>query len=308
MAGQRPRAREHDQAVRHPAGRAAGRCASSAKPRLAPNPRRASTAPPPASTRRRRTTPPPRRRHRRPPVDEDDDEDDDEPVDGRAASQEGRRLADVAREAALTAERTVIADTLRQVHWNRRKAAQSARRQLQDPAQQDQGNGHRAARSRRRQPSTSNGVPIKGTRVSHFRHLASSSTIPAFPFCSNLFPLWHFDCSTERHVAGRSSTGEWDESNESEASGDGGRRRPGDVRVPPHVSRRARLQRADGDQRRRSRAPLPRRAPGGGAARRRDARRHGRPGRARRVQEDRPGRAGHRHLRPGPHATPSCRR
>ena len=39
-------------------------------------------------------------------------------------SQEGRRLSDVAREAALNAERTVIAETLRQVHWNRRKAAQ----------------------------------------------------------------------------------------------------------------------------------------------------------------------------------------
>jgi DNA-binding NtrC family response regulator len=39
-------------------------------------------------------------------------------------TQDGRRLSDVAREAALSAERTVIADTLRQVHWNRRKAAQ----------------------------------------------------------------------------------------------------------------------------------------------------------------------------------------
>ena len=37
---------------------------------------------------------------------------------------DGRRLSDVAREAALSAERTIIADTLRQVHWNRRKAAQ----------------------------------------------------------------------------------------------------------------------------------------------------------------------------------------
>jgi len=35
----------------------------------------------------------------------------------------GRRLAEVAREAALTAERAVISDTLKQVHWNRRKAA-----------------------------------------------------------------------------------------------------------------------------------------------------------------------------------------
>jgi two-component system response regulator AtoC len=41
-----------------------------------------------------------------------------------APPQDGRRLAEVAREAALAAERTVIAETLRQVHWNRRKAAQ----------------------------------------------------------------------------------------------------------------------------------------------------------------------------------------
>src|SRR5262245_19770556 len=40
------------------------------------------------------------------------------------AGQDVRRLADVAREAALAAERTAIASTLRQVHWNRRKAAQ----------------------------------------------------------------------------------------------------------------------------------------------------------------------------------------
>jgi DNA-binding NtrC family response regulator len=33
-------------------------------------------------------------------------------------------LSEVAREASLAAERTVIAETLRQVHWNRRKAAQ----------------------------------------------------------------------------------------------------------------------------------------------------------------------------------------
>jgi two-component system response regulator AtoC len=40
------------------------------------------------------------------------------------AGSDGRRLAEVAREAAQTAERAVISDTLRQVHWNRRKAAQ----------------------------------------------------------------------------------------------------------------------------------------------------------------------------------------
>jgi DNA-binding NtrC family response regulator len=54
---------------------------------------------------------------------DDDDDAEDEPV-VVAPSQEGRRLSEVAREAALGAERTVIAETLRQVHWNRRKAAQ----------------------------------------------------------------------------------------------------------------------------------------------------------------------------------------
>ena len=54
----------------------------------------------------------------------DEDEIDEEPTARAAPIQEGRRLMEVAREAALTAERTVIADTLRQVHWNRRKAAQ----------------------------------------------------------------------------------------------------------------------------------------------------------------------------------------
>jgi len=58
-----------------------------------------------------------------PPDPELDDEDEDEDDDGEGRT-DGRRLIDVAREAALNAERTVIADTLRQVHWNRRKAAQ----------------------------------------------------------------------------------------------------------------------------------------------------------------------------------------
>jgi two-component system response regulator AtoC len=58
-----------------------------------------------------------------PPVAEENDAEDEVAEPAPAAAQEGRRLSDVAREAALAAERTVIADTLRQVHWNRRKAA-----------------------------------------------------------------------------------------------------------------------------------------------------------------------------------------
>jgi two-component system response regulator AtoC len=54
-------------------------------------------------------------------ADEDDAE--DEVPEVVAPPGDGRRLSEVAREAALTAERAVISDTLRQVHWNRRKAA-----------------------------------------------------------------------------------------------------------------------------------------------------------------------------------------
>lgn len=59
-----------------------------------------------------------------PEPDDDDDAEDEIPVATATASTDGRRLADVAREAALAAERVAISDTLRQVHWNRRKAAQ----------------------------------------------------------------------------------------------------------------------------------------------------------------------------------------
>ena len=41
-----------------------------------------------------------------------------------ATAPVGSRLADVAKSAAIKAERAVIEDTLRQVHWNRRRAAE----------------------------------------------------------------------------------------------------------------------------------------------------------------------------------------
>ena len=95
------------------------------KPRLVPNPPPIEPAPPayhaPPQHPRRRG------RRRRPPAaaPQADDEDDDEAdVRRRRRARTAAVSSDVAREAALTAERTVIADTLRQVHWNRRKAAQ----------------------------------------------------------------------------------------------------------------------------------------------------------------------------------------
>ena len=47
-----------------------------------------------------------------------------------AAAPVGSRLADVAKSASLKAERALIEDTLTQVHWNRRRAAEQLGRQL----------------------------------------------------------------------------------------------------------------------------------------------------------------------------------
>ena len=51
-------------------------------------------------------------------------EEEDQPEEPVAMAPAGSRLADVAKAAALKAERTIIEDTLRQVHWNRRRAAE----------------------------------------------------------------------------------------------------------------------------------------------------------------------------------------
>jgi two-component system, NtrC family, response regulator AtoC len=95
------------------------------KPRLVPHPPPVEPAPPAFHAPPHVAAAPPEAMAPQPPpaAEADDDEDvaDDVPP---PPTTEGRRLSEVAREAALSAERTVIADTLRQVHWNRRKAAQ----------------------------------------------------------------------------------------------------------------------------------------------------------------------------------------
>ncbi|HEX3704978.1 MAG TPA: sigma-54 dependent transcriptional regulator [Vicinamibacterales bacterium] len=60
-------------------------------------------------------------------ADEPDDvdvADDEVPVEEPVRAAVGSRLADVAKTAALKAERAIIEDTLGQVHWNRRRAAE----------------------------------------------------------------------------------------------------------------------------------------------------------------------------------------
>ena len=52
------------------------------------------------------------------------DEDDPQAEEPVAMAPAGSRLADVAKAAAMKAERAIIEDTLRQVHWNRRRAAE----------------------------------------------------------------------------------------------------------------------------------------------------------------------------------------
>jgi transcriptional regulator with PAS, ATPase and Fis domain len=90
------------------------------KPRLVPNPPPIEPAPPAFHA----PGPPPSYAAAPPApaaiAQEDEDDDDVAPP----PTHDGRRLSEVSREASLAAERTVIAETLRQVHWNRRKAAQ----------------------------------------------------------------------------------------------------------------------------------------------------------------------------------------
>jgi DNA-binding NtrC family response regulator len=52
------------------------------------------------------------------------DQEEPEPEVPLLTAPAGSRLADVAKAAALKAERTIIEDTLTQVHWNRRRAAE----------------------------------------------------------------------------------------------------------------------------------------------------------------------------------------
>jgi len=52
------------------------------------------------------------------------DEGEPQPEEPVAMAPAGSRLADVAKSAAIKAERAIIEDTLRQVHWNRRRAAE----------------------------------------------------------------------------------------------------------------------------------------------------------------------------------------
>jgi two-component system, NtrC family, response regulator AtoC len=63
-----------------------------------------------------------------PALDEDEDDtddvDDEAPEEPVAMAPSGSRLADIAKSAAVKAERAIIEDTLRQVHWNRRRAAE----------------------------------------------------------------------------------------------------------------------------------------------------------------------------------------
>jgi DNA-binding NtrC family response regulator len=56
--------------------------------------------------------------------DASDDDEAVQPEEPVAMAPAGSRLADVAKAAAIKAERTIIEDTLRQVHWNRRRAAE----------------------------------------------------------------------------------------------------------------------------------------------------------------------------------------
>jgi two-component system, NtrC family, response regulator AtoC len=92
------------------------------KPRLVPNPPPIEPATP--AFHAPGAAPPQYAAPAAPPAAVEPQADENAHVATPPPNHDGRRLSEVSREAALSAERTVIADTLRQVHWNRRKAAQ----------------------------------------------------------------------------------------------------------------------------------------------------------------------------------------
>ena len=133
VAGQHPRAREHDQARRDPPGRAARGPRDRAEHAARGGRAGAGGAASRAGRRRRQC----RRRLRRadaaaalraaaaaPRREADGGDDEAAAAEPAAAETGGGSLATVAKAAAMKAERAAIEQTLRQVHWNRRKAAQ----------------------------------------------------------------------------------------------------------------------------------------------------------------------------------------
>ena len=58
------------------------------------------------------------------PPDEFEIDDEEPAATDEAPRRAGSRLADVAKAAAMKAERAIIEETLQQVHWNRRSAAE----------------------------------------------------------------------------------------------------------------------------------------------------------------------------------------
>ena len=131
LAGQHPRAREHDQADRDPPGRVAGRARDVARGR--PHAAYAYAGVVAgvvrgADARTSLTMP-------------DAMDADDEPQRRRASGDGAGRLAARRRREGGGAESRADASSktrCTQVHWNRRRAAEQLGRQLQDLAQQDQ--------------------------------------------------------------------------------------------------------------------------------------------------------------------------
>ena len=137
VAGQHPRAREHDQAHRDPAGRAAGHARDVA--RAAHRIAGVRRAPASARTGRRAAAVADEPRRAR--------SDDEDEVAGAPRPPVGRRrpargLPTSRKAAALKAERAIIEDTLHAGALEPPPRRRAARRQLQDAAQQDQGVRH----------------------------------------------------------------------------------------------------------------------------------------------------------------------
>ena len=105
---------------------------------------------PPLRSRRRRRSPLPARatgagRRCAGPVSRRHDEDEWRERTDAPPAPTASSLPELAREAAMSAEREAIQQALDRFRWNRRKAAELPQRQLQDAAQQDEGVRHQRA-------------------------------------------------------------------------------------------------------------------------------------------------------------------
>ena len=251
VAGQHPRAREHDQADRHPAGRVAGHPRDVARPRdrSAPMPQPAPRVAP--GRRGRRSADEPRGIRRR----RDRTGRWTSVVGGRRGppgpawptSPRRRRSRPSARSSRTRCSRCTGTAAARP------NSSASATRRCSTESKSAASAANRSCSAALR--AVSPYLPLRKQVPRVFSFPLTEDAFPSiprqFPNRGRSFLLWHRHCSTvprcrQRLIRTKQSTGlesMWDMHSERETAGDGGRRRPRHVQPAPFVSQRTGLRR-----------------------------------------------------------------